>query len=1093
MKIKVVMVAVCFMTAGVLAGAQKGQSHLMRFADVHRDAVVFTYEGDLWRVPSQGGDAVRITNDPGQEQFAKFSPDGTKIAFTANYDGGTDVYVMDARGGVPIRLTYHPAGDYVLGWYPDGRHILFRSNREYPDRGMEIYKVSVDGGMPEKLPVDRAGLTALSPDASKIAYNRIDREFRTWKRHQGGTAQDIWMGSLAKGDFHRITDWKGTDSFPMWQGDFIYFLSDRDAGTLNIFSYDVGSGKITALTHYTDYDVKYPSIGPGAIVYQYGESLYILDLASGKARMVDVRIPSDRVPMKAEYVDPARNTGAFGLSPDGDRLLLESRGEILVVPADKEDGPSENLTRTSGSREKDCAWSPDGKHVAFISDKTGEEELYLAEPGHPGDWKALTKGNKGYRMHLVWSPDSKFLLFGDKYMRLNLLDVATGALTVVDRGHMDDGWDRWGIQDYVFSPDSRWIAYTKMMDNTNEVIYLYALDSRKSVPVTDDTSESWSPSFDPQGRYLYFLSNRTFKPLMGTVDQDHVFLKPTLPYVVVLKKGQASPFDPQAGEAITKADKGKISATAIDPGDFSRRTVPAEGVKPGSYFRLEATDNGFLYLSMPEAEFPQRYAVVTDKTSVPNDLYAYDLKDRKAAEVMKGIENYHLSADGKKLVYHAGKTFGIVKAGTKAKVGEGAVDLAAARFRIERMPEFRQMFNEAWRIERDWFYDPNMQGNDWKAIHDKYGRFLPNCGNRSDLNYIIGEMIAELDIGHTYVYGGDYRERPERIGTGLLGCDFATPAGSAFHRIAHVVPGKPWSASLRSPLAAPGCPIREGDYLIAVDGEKVPATDNVYKYLDDRAGRLVTLTYNSKPTPEGAKTWRVRTLRSEWPIRYQEWVDGRAAEVAKLSNGTVGYIHLSDMMQGGLVEFAKAFYPQRDMKALLIDVRYNGGGFVGDMIIDRLERAVWAFTQPREGRPGTNPEMALRGHLALLINADTGSNGEFFAEAIKVRKLARVFGMRTWGGSVGIEPHQDLVDGGAVTPPQFGLYGANGAWLIEGHGVDPDVTVENMPADVLKGRDPQLETAVKYLLEELKKAPMAIPAHPPYPDKARPHGSDQMH
>jgi tricorn protease len=1091
MKRRTLLLAALFLAAGLFTFAQKGESHLMRYADIHGNSIVFTYEGDLWRVPATGGDAVRLTTDPGLEGFAKFSPDGTKIAFTGSYDGGTDVYVMDAHGGVPVRLTYHPATDLVLGWYPDGKHILFRSNREYPSRGGEIYKISVKGGMPEKLPVDRAGLTALSPDASLIAYNRISREFRTWKRHEGGTAQDIWMGSLAKGDFHRITDWKGTDSFPMWQGNAIYFISDRNAGTLNIFKYDVKTKTTTALTHYTDYDVKYPSIGPGAIVYQYSASLYVLDLATGKNRKVDIRIPSDRVPMKAEYIDPSKNTGAFGLSPDGKYLLLESRGEVLSIPADKEDGPAENLTRTSGSREKSCAWSPDGKYVAFISDKTGEEEVYLAEPGKPGPWKQLTKGGKGYRMQLVWSPDSKHLMYADKFMRLNLLDVSTGTLTRVDQGQTDDGWDRWGIQDYVFSPDSRWIAYTKMMDNTNEVIYLYSVQSRKSTPVTDDTSESWSPSFDPQGRYLYFLSNRSYDPVMGFIDQNDVFLKPTLPYVVVLKEGVPSPFDPQSAEKTAKAEKGKAPETAVDLGDFSRRTVPAEGVKPGSYFRLEANEGGFLFLSMPEAEFPQRYAVVTDKTRVRNNLYSYNLKAKKASEVMRGIQNYHLSADGKHLVYHSGPTFGVVKTGAKAKTGQGAVDLSGARFRIERMAEFKQMFNEAWRIERDWFYDPAMQGNDWQAMHDKYGRYLVNCGDRSDLNYLIGEMISELNIGHTYVWGGDFAQHRARVSTGLLGCDFDTPGGAAYHRIAHIIPGKAWDESLRSPLAVPGCPIKEGDYLIAVNGEKVPASDNVYRYLDDRAGRLVTLTYNTKPSAEGAKTWRVETLRSEWPIRYQEWVDGRAAEVSRLSGGKVGYIHLSDMMQNGLIQFAKGFYPQRNMKALLIDVRYNGGGFVGDMIIDRLERTVWAFTKPREGRPGTNPEMAFRGHMALLINADTGSNGEFFSEAVKFHKMARVFGMRTWGGSVGIEPHQDLVDGGAVTPPQFGLYGANGQWLIEGHGVDPDVRVENMPADVLKGKDPQLEAAVSYLLNRLKADPMAAPAHPPYPDKARPRGSDQ--
>jgi tricorn protease len=1093
------VISLLFLAAGVFAGAQ---THLMRLADVHGDQIVFTYEGDLWLASAQGGDARRITSDPGSEAFAKFSPDGKWIAFTAGYDGGMDVYLMPAGGGVPKRLTYHPAPDLVLGWTPDGQSVLFRSRREYPFRGEQVYTISLKGGTEHKLPIDRAGLASLSPDGTQIAYCRLSGENATWKRHQGGDAQELWMGTLSKGDFHVIAPWRGSDNYPMWRGDFIYFTSDREAGTMNVFKFNPRTGEVKAVTRYTDYDVKYPSAGPDSIVYQYGEELYLLDLKTEQSRKLDIRMPSDRVKVRADFISATANPGAFGLNPKGDSLLLETRGEVVVVPKEKDGGPWLNLTRSSGSREKEPAWSPDGKYVAYISDKTGEEEVWLADPKGLKPPKQLTSGNKGYRFHIVWSPDSKYLLFGDKFMRLNLVDASTGAITVVDKGDFDDGWERYGIQDFVWSPDSRWIAYTKKMENANEVVLLYSLDTKQISPVTNDMYQSWSPSFDPKGRYLYLLSNRTFAPTMGQIDQEHIFIDMTLPYVVVLKTGAPSPFAPGSDDEEEQSpakkeggDKGKTEApkasgTVIDLTDLEKRMIPAEGVDPGTYFRLEATDKGFLFVSRPKPVFQGPYDFITDATSEQVDLYAYKLDDKKASEMLEGIQNYHLSADGKKLVYKAGTKYGIVDAGGKAKVGDGVVDLADVKFKIDRLEEFNQEFNEAWRIERDWFYDKNMHGLDWAATGEKYRVFVPDCGNRQDLTYLIGEMIGELNTGHTYTYGGDTGAGGKRIQTGVLGCDFDLPQGSNYYRISHVIPGKAWSKDMRSPLAEPGCPIKEGDYLIAVDGVEVTAADNVFAPFENRAGKLVTLTYNSKPSADGAKTYKTTTITNESEIRYREWVDQRAAIVEKLSGGQIGYLHMPDMSEDGLIEFARGFYPQADKHAIILDDRYNGGGFTAEMIIERLERKTWGVTQPREGKPTLNPEGAARAHFVVLINEDTGSDGEFFARAIQLKKIAPVYGVRTWGGAFGIEAHQNLVDGATVTPPQFGLYGFGGQWLFEGRGVDPDVEIQNMPGDVVKGKDAQLEAAVGYLMDQLKKDPLSIPAPPPYPNKARPHGSD---
>jgi tricorn protease len=1091
-----------FLVCIQLCLAADAPTRLLRFADIAADKVVFTYEDDLWTAPVAGGDAQRLTRGDGAEIYAKFSPDGRFLAFTAEYDGNKDVYVMDARGGTPQRLTYHPADDRVLEWFPDGQSILFRSNREYPQRAEEVYRVSVRGGMPEKLPVDRAGLATLSPDGKKIAYNRISREFATWKRHQGGTAMDIWMGALADGNFQKITDWPGDDNFPMWAGDAIYFTSDRNKGTLNLFKYNAADGVVTALTDYPDYDVKYPSMGDGRIVFQYGEMLHVLDLATGKLAPIPIIVRSDGTRLRPELQAAVPKTGTFRLSPTGKRLVLECRGDIVTVPA--EEGAVRNVTHAPASREKNPAWSPDGASIAFFSDKTGEEELYVADVDGLQPWRQLTHDGDGFRLAPVWSPDSKHLLYSDKYMRLQLVDASSGAVTTVDRGEYDEGWERWGIQDYVWSPDSAWIAYTKEERSLNDCVYLYSIADKKGVRVTDEMVSSWSPSFDPEGRYLYFLSNRTFKPVMGSVDQNYVFTNMTRAYLLLLKADAASPFAPEdAAEAARdedasakkdSKDEKKGDATpdivappkpvAIDLDGIERRIVAAEGIPAGTYYRLEAAPKGFTYLRRTEPQF-SKYEMVTDQTTDEFDLHHYDLKEKESKRCIGGITNYHLSHDGKKLVYRAGSKYGIVDVGKEAKVGDGLAPVDDIRVRVERGAEFLQIFNEAWRIERDWFYDQRMHAIDWPAIGEKYRQFVPFCGTRGDLSYLIGEMIGELDAGHTYVMGGDLESARHQVKVGLLGADFVAEAGAGYFRIAHIIRGTPGDPDERSPLDVPGCPIREGHYLIAIDGQPVTTDDNVYAFLQDKADRLVDLTYNDRPSPDGAKTFKVQALASEWSIRYREWVENNRAIVDKASGGRIGYVHIPNMQEAGIIEFEKVFFPAYYKDAFVIDERYNGGGFTSDMLVDRLERKVWSWVQPREGKPQPNPERAFGGAMVVLINEDTGSSGEWFAECIKRRGIAPLLGMRTWGGSIGIEPHQPLVDGGSVTAPQFAPFGLDGTWPIEGHGVDPDIEVQNMPVDVLRGRDAQLETAVQYLLEAVTKNPPLRPTPPPYPDKRK--------
>jgi len=1076
--------------------------YVMRFADIGGDQIVFTYEDDLWLVPVAGGDAHRITSHPGRETAAKFSPDGTMLAFTGEYDGGRDVYVMDARGGVPERLTFHPSGGVLVDWTNDGKSVIFTSSREAPAYAAELYTISIEGGMPVKLPVDRGSLASMAPDGSAMAYNRLGRHSRTWKRYQGGLAQDVWVVDFASSDITKITEWSGSDQFPMWGDDgAIYFNSDREDATLNLYRYDTTTRVITRLTQFADYDVKWPSHGDGQIVFQHGPGLSVCDVATGQTTQVAIAIPSDRRHVREDLETPEPRTGAFGLSPGGERALITARGEILSLPTDE--GDALNLTRRSASREKNAAWSPDGRWIAFVSDRSGEEQIYLVDQRGREEWKQITDGTFGFMNQPVWSPDSKFLIFSDKYMKLHVVDVGSGHTIEIANSGSDDAWERWGIMDYVWSPDSRWIAFTSQTGNMNEAIWLHDTKSRTNHQLTDDMTQDWSPSFSPDGKYLYFLSNRTFNPIMGRQDQNHVFLKVARPYLFVLQDGERSPFHRDdvvvgdEGEADVEEDEENEDdeededvETRIDLEGLSNRQIAVEGVEAGNYFRLEAIEGGFLFLIREEPDFI-KYQHVGDGTTGRLDVFKYSLEDREAESILEGIANYHLSVDGASLIYRAGTRYGKVDADEGGEVGDGEIDLGPVRLRVDRMEEFVQIFAEAWRIQRDWFYDENMHGTDWQAVYNKYAPFVAGCGTRGDLNYLIGEMISELDIGHTYVSGGDSEDGAERVRTGALGAEFEISEGADYHRISTIIPGVAWDPRYRSPLAEPGVPVDVGDYLIAIDGEEIAVGENLYAHLVDKGDKMVTVTTNSRPTSNGAIDTRVRALTSERGLRYRDWVDRNLTRADERSGGKLGYIHLPNMSVAGLVEFGRSYYPQTEKQAMIIDVRFNGGGFVGDMIIDRLERELWAMTAPREGGTGRNPERCLHGPLVVLINEETYSNGEFFAEAVKRLGLATTIGVRTWGGSTGIEPHQALVDGGRVTPPQFGLYGLDNTWPIEGWGVEPEIIVVNMPADVVAGEDAQLDYAIDYLLQQLAESNgrWEIPPTPAYPDKSKPNMS----
>ncbi len=1073
-----------------LAGAE--ETRILRFPDIHQDKIVFVHAGDLWLVDSQGGIARRLTSDKGLELFPKFSPDGKWIAFTGQYDGNTDVYLIPAEGGEPKRLTYRPGfenlaerhgfDDMVLDWHPSGDKILFRSWRQSYNSWFEtLFLIGKEGGFPESLPLPEAGLTCYSPDGSKIAYNRIFRNFRTWKRYKGGLAQDIWIYDFDKNTGERITDYEGTDTSPMWYQDEIYFVSDRDR-TANIFCYDLGTRQTRKITDHADFDVKWPSLGPESIVYENGGYLYVLDLKTEKSRRISVDIADDQVLARTEFISAEDYISDFGISPGGERAVFEARGEIFTVPAEK--GNTRNLTNTSGIREKNPTWSPDGKYIAYMSDRSGEDELYVIPEDGKGQEIRITQDGHCWRFAPVWSPDSKKLLFADKNLKLYYVNIEDKKVILVDSTR------NWEIRDYSWSPDSRWIAYAKPAKNNMNSVFLYSLDGREIHRVTDDFTDESEPVFDPQGRYLYFFSKRDFNAQLDQFDPSYTYSQMSRIYVVTLQADSLSPLSPESDEAESpkerwqKEKKEKEEKEKEKPHEVGKMQVDVQGIgerlvafpiDPGNLSQLRAGKEMVFYLSFPNRTLTGR------RPGPSGTLYFFDLKERKDQVLLSDIDSYDLSADGRKLIYKGGKQYGIVDAKPgQIKVGEGALKLDRMEMKLNRKEEWAQIFNEVWRRERDFFYAPNMNGVDWNLMRSRYAEMLPSVAHRTDLTYILGEMIGELCCSHTYIAGGDM-PRCDLVKTGLLGIDWEPDTESGFYRIGKIYPGQNWSENLRSPLTEPGIDAREGDYVLAVDGEVLRYPANPYSFFENKADRMVSLKLNSKPSLDGAREVTVKPISNEYELRYRYWVESNRRKVDQATGGRVGYIFIPDMGGGGLNEFSESFFPQFNKEGLIIDVRYNGGGFVSEMILDKLNRQVVGMGCSRNGADYTYPERTFYGYMACIANQYSASDGDNFPYYFREYGLGPVIGMRTWGGVIGIRGFPSLVDGGYVTVPEFAPFDMQGRWVMENHGVDPDIQVDNPPDQVILGRDPQLEKAIQVIMKELEEKPKKLPPRPAYP------------
>jgi tricorn protease len=1113
----------------ILAAAQEApEGRLLRFPDIYKDKIAFMYAGDLWLASSSGGMARRITSHAGRELFPKFSPDGKWLAFTGQYDGNFNVYVMSSEGGQPKQLTFYqgsaqPLSDrmgilnQVIGWTPEGKSVVFLSRRDAANGWIKRpYMVSIDGGLPRPMPMDEGGLLSFSPNGAKIAYNRIFRNFRQWKRYTGGLAQDITIYDLKNNAVDQViphTDY--TDTFPMWHGNTIYFTSDRGPEhRLNLYSYDQGSKQVEQLTKFVDFDVMWPSLGPDAIIFENGGYLYTFDLQARQPKKLTIYVSGERDQAMKHWVNASRHITDFDISPDGKRAAIAARGEVFTVPA--KEGSTRNLTHSPGVRERRVAWSPNGQWIAYVSDRTGEDEIYISPQDGLGGEEQITSGHKGFMFPPAWSPDSSKIAWADKDLKLWYIDVKEKKPLEVDRGKYGE------IQNYSWSPDSKWIAYDKGLESGYAVVYLYSLADRKITAVTSTLNNSYAPVFDPDKRYLYFLSDRDYNEVVGSVDFEFANPKTTRVYVITLTADEPSPFPALSDEVKVKSEEAAATTTPVpesnkknekqQPGKkeekpaTEQKAVQTETKEPPKVFKidLDGIQNRIVALAVPPAVIRNLDASkdsIYYSTSpirglsgpLPGEgraIHAYDVKERKDKVLLDGADRFALSHDGSKLLYRGeGEAgMGIIDAkppDSPHKVGDGALKLDGMRVEADPPQEWKQIFNEVWRQERDYFFEASMNGVDWQKTKDQYAQLLPYVADRYSLTYILGEMIGELSNSHTYVGGGEYPDL-HPVNVGLLGADYEVDAASGIYRIKKIFPGENWDARTRSPLTEPGVNIKEGDYLIAIDGRALRAPQTPEELLTNTANEVVTLTINSKPAADGARKVVVKPIADEYALRELNMVETNRKKVDAASGGRIGYVYLQNMGDAGLNEFVKQYFPQIRKEGIIFDVRYNGGGFVDDLIFERLRRVLGAMNSARNWESGPRPTNIFYGYMACVTNHYAASDGDIFSYMFKRYKLGPLIGERTWGGVRGIRGEIPLLDGGYITRPEFSIYGLDSKWVVENRGVQPDVVVDNPPDLVLKGRDPQLEKAVEMLMEQIKTNPKKLPARPPdlptYPD-----------
>ncbi len=1086
---RIAAVAAAALLAAVSSHAQI-DARLLQQPDVSASRITFVYGGDIWVVSKEGGTAQRLSTPAGEESFPRFSPDGSMIAFTGNYDGNSDIYVMPVGGGLPTRLTHHPDPDRMLDWFPDGRSILYATTMSSEkQRFAKLYRVPVSGGLPEVLPVPYGEFGAISDDGATLAYQFLSREFRTWKRYRGGTAPDIWLFGLDDRTARNLTADDANDSQPMWHGSTLYFLSDRDdALRANIWAHDLATGSVRQVTFFTDFDIHFPAIGPDDMVFENGGRLYLMDLATETAEPVEVHVVTDRATLLPRVAKVGSRVAGGTISPSGKRALLEARGEIFSLPA--EHGVVRNLTRSSGSAERHPSWSPDGRHVAYFSDRSGEYELTIRAADGSGGEETLTDLGPGYRYAPMWSPDSSKIVFIDNLKVLHLFDVATRTLTRIDQG-------LWmthpGLQGFTvsWSADSRWIAYSRGLGNRQSAVFLFDTASGERHQMTAGFVGASDPVFDPEGKYLYYLSDRSFEPLYSDFDPTWVYANPTQLVAVPLRADVPSPLAPRNDVEPENGDEAEpdddAGAGAKGEGDDTSKakerekepapvTIDLEGFEAravvlppeaGRYDDLAAVEGKVLY----------RRLVRTGAAEGPSPIVFWDLEKREEKTILDDADGYAVSADGSKLLAVSGGSFAIVDVAPGQKM-EKTLATGSMEMTVVPQEEWRQIFADAWRLQRDYFYDPTMHGVDWEAMRERYSALLDDVVTRWDLNFVIGELIGELNTSHSYRGGGDVEE-PARRGVGLLGVDWELADGA--YRIAKIVRGAPWDTEQRSPLAEPGVDVAEGDWVLAVNGTPLDVAKDPWAAFQGLAETAVLLTVNDRPSFEGAREVLVTTLSSEDRLRNLAWIESNRLKVEQASGGRIGYVYVPSTGIGGQTELYRMFRAQFHKDGLVVDERFNNGGQIPDRFVELLNRPLYNFWAVRSGRDWQTPAISHTGPKAMLINAWSGSGGDAFPYYFRAAGLGPLIGTRTWGGLIGYSGQPALIDGGRLTVPTFSFYNLEGEWDVEGYGVDPDIEVVDDPSLMLDGGDPQLERAIEEVMKALESAPPSRPARPEYP------------
>ena len=1105
----------CFgwlMTVGLLVSANLAAGAdsplLLQQPTISKSEVVFVYGGYLWSAPSEGGEARQLTTG-GHETHPAFSPNGKWIAFTGEYDGNADVYVVAAEGGPPRRLTWHPDADVVVGWTPDGKKILFSSGRESYADFERLYTVAAEGGVPEALPMWRAASGSYSPDASQLAYVPNLKWQAAWKRYRGGQTTPIYIVTLR--DLQRviIPRENSNDSNPVWFGNTVYFLSDRN-GPVSLFAYDTKTKAVKQVIENKGLDLKSVSAGPDALVYEQFGGLYLLDPKSGSAKHIEVRVNGDLPATRAHWVKAADKIWNAGISPTGQRAVFEARGEILTVPAEK--GNIRNLTRTTGAAERDPAWSPDGKWIAFFSDESGEYALHLVDQSGMGDVKKINLGNPpSYFYGPVWSPDSKKIAYTDKRLNRWYVEIEKGTPVKISTERFEDPG---GFPTGVWSPDSKWMVYDKYLENHLHAVFVYSVENGKETQITDGTADSRYPVFDKDGKTIYFAASTDVGLTAGWLDLSS-FQHPLTRnvYAVVLKKGDANPVEPQSDEEkVGKEEKGKdgdkdkdkddekdkdkakdngkdnekekgkegekkekVPAVTIDFEGITRRIV-ALPIRAANYEQLEAGKSGVLFLSeivdVPRFGEPALLTVAK-----------FELKTRKTEPFTGGVSFFSVSANGEKVLFRQGPpmstTWIIAGTGAVPKAGEGALKFGDMEVYADPRAEWDQMYREAWRIQRDFFYDPGLHGLNLAGAEKKYRAYLAGIGGRADLNYLFTEMLGEITVGHMFIGGGD-APKPNQVKGGLLGADYKVENGR--YRFARIYSGENWYPNLRAPLTQPGVDAKTGEYLISVNGREVHPPESVYSFFEDTAGKQIKIKIGPNPDGKDAREVTVVPVENEFSLRNRAWEEDNRRKVDELSGGKLAYVHVPDTAVGGWTNFNRYYYAQTGKLGAVIDERYNHGGEIADYIIDMLKRPLRNCAISREGEKFCSPLMQIYGPKTMIINEMSGSGGDALPWMFRQDGVGPLVGTRTWGGLVGIYNYPPLVDGGRITSPRVAIYGLHGDWEVENHGVAPDIEMENDPASVAAGHDAQLEKAVEVTLDALKKNPVVIPDHPPYPN-----------